>query len=811
MRAGFDSLARNNNRNHINIVIMKKMMNYLLIAATVCGLSLAATSCKDDDNNSENNGGTEQAEGTMNEAQRFWNVASHLCSPFDVTDDYKDKTFEPTIGEPQEGSTTIRVVPADNMDVVASLYNDMTDAGISASTASHNFEDDAVGTLTYTKSTDGKSLATIGVNIRQIPHLQQIVFKTKEQMGDNASTTGQPWYSFGDVISRPNADGKTEYWMCVHMTFTPQSKSDSYWVTLNPLPKANIETYVGSNGFTYKMPKGLHTSEESMQNLAEMLYAAMEPEEWEENAKKDNCPLAFGDVKRENVKYINRYFWERVRKGWNQTGADEKVFGTKWGNLAIKMQPQNGGLHLLHKGYSWWFTSSNNCSLYEYTYKSGEYDKKANAHDVSHREVKQEVIKSKMTVNCENDYTNEGWVNEPFFGDSQPRFIFRFATGKQLFGSSPNIYTTMAGKNGIKDVYVYTKSYNIPVGSHLDMQELESTRSEAFYHTGDVYKDENGHHWMVTYMAGHSYDNSPYSELVSLDALTLTSDKAYATNAPTKAEMLRGYAMLWFLAHSAYERTAMHKNIGDEESNSLGIVLQNLKKANLDPRSLLQKTKQEEGARNNTEHCSVAYREDGDTKQRLMRMIMTSDLGQNDLHFNFWEHYPAVPSATDKYCKDFSPVPIYLQDVANQSMVDTYGKDYYATRPITSYNEYVGPARNYRTKADSKASQAGNYLYQYTTWFDEQYPTGMWNEPILMASFDAVEDYGDLDHKTKTVKGHTLTPVQLVKIGEDDDINIVTVATLYRVWDTIKFVFENAFDIDGQAATVPTYKEVWEK
>ena len=195
---------------------------------------------------------------------------------------------------------------------------------------------------------------------------------------------------------------------------------------------------------------------------------------------------------------------------------------------------------------------------------------------------------------------------------------------------------------------------------------------------------------MVTYMSGHKYDNSPYTELVSLDALTFSSDKAYATNAPTKTEMLRGYAMLWFLAHAAYQGTYSHKIIADEEANTMGVVLQSLKKANLDPRSLLQKTLREDNARNDTEHCSVAYREDGDTKQRLMRMIMTSDLGKSDVHFNFWEHYPATPSATAKYCEDFSPVPIYLQDVANQSMVDTYGKDYYAKRPISSYNEYVG-------------------------------------------------------------------------------------------------------------------------
>ena len=96
--------------------------------------------------------------------------------------------------------------------------------------------------------------------------------------------------------------------------------------------------------------------------------------------------------------------------------------------------------------------------------------------------------------------------------------------------------------------------------------------------------------------------------------------------------------------------------------------LQNLKKCNLDPRMLLQRTIAEEGARANTEHCSIAYRERDDTKQRLMRMIMTSDLGKNDVYFNFWEHYPAVPSDKDKYCKEFSPVSIYLQDVANQSI-----------------------------------------------------------------------------------------------------------------------------------------------
>ena len=36
---------------------MRKIFNFALMAATVCCLSLAATSCKDDDKSDNNNGG----------------------------------------------------------------------------------------------------------------------------------------------------------------------------------------------------------------------------------------------------------------------------------------------------------------------------------------------------------------------------------------------------------------------------------------------------------------------------------------------------------------------------------------------------------------------------------------------------------------------------------------------------------------------------------------------------------------------------------------------------------------------------------
>ena len=155
---------------------MKKIMNFALMAATVCSLSLAVTSCKDDDKDKGNGDGEPTAEEIATDnATTFWGVAANLVSPFDVTVEYEDKTFEPTIGKPLNGNSTIRVVSTGNMSAAAKRFADLTGAEIDENTTTYTYQDDAVGTLTYTKTNDGTSLATVDANIKQIPHLQQIV------------------------------------------------------------------------------------------------------------------------------------------------------------------------------------------------------------------------------------------------------------------------------------------------------------------------------------------------------------------------------------------------------------------------------------------------------------------------------------------------------------------------------------------------------------------------------------------------------------------------------------------------------------
>ena len=465
---------------------MKKYFRFALIAATVCGLSFAVTSCKDDDN-SENNGGQATAEEQAAEdANTFWGVAANLVSPFDVTAEYKNKTFEPTIGEAQEGSSTVRVVVVPDAEAAAANFAAIVDADVKESTTTYTYQDDAVGKLTYTKSTDGKSLAKVDVSITQIPHLQQIVYKTQEQMGTNAVTDGVPYYSFGDVIKRTRADGVEEYWMCIQAPFTKQGETKAVWASLSKLPEENVWKYKASNGYTYQVPTKLGNNKEYLKNLGEMLLAMINPAGWEKNLTEGPKGMkAFNLVTQQNVKYINQHYWKRVADAWSElnNNTDVDIEGPDWSGVNKKIDlfkeifdedmhtvgnMLNGeGLKLLYHGYSWKTWRSNYLSLYVSSITEGD-GSEANGRHLTWKEIQKNVIKPKIEVDCLYQLRNgKKWICPDFFGDEYPRYIFRFATTKELAGT--DAFESMNNIKGIQDVYVYTKKYNITVGAKQKM------------------------------------------------------------------------------------------------------------------------------------------------------------------------------------------------------------------------------------------------------------------------------------------------------------------------------------------------------
>ena len=452
---------------------MKKTFRFALTALLVGGLSFAVTSCKDDDKDNDNgsgNGEPTAEELAVEHAETFWAVAANLVSPFDVTTEYENKTFEPTIGSPLDGNSTIRVVSTGDMSAAAKRFADLTGAPVDENTTTYTYEDDAVGTLVYTKTNDATSLAKVDVSIKQIPHLQQIVYMTPEQMGTNGTFRGNSYYSFGDIILRYNQDESPEYWVCVRPALGPAGKEDTHWMTVSKLPDDNIRLLEENRKVVAAVPTQLGKCEEHMQNLAEMLYAMFNPEQWQENIEQNSSygilgakglPI-FHDMKPERVQYFNKYFWTLLEKDWEKNELFQMIFGYSAEQMKGYVNSADG-LFLLGKGYT------GTAGLYQWQFKNGD-GSKSNLHDMKYSVVKKTGIAlENAKLYYGEQYKNNHWVNEAFFGDPNPRFVIRIATGKQLAGQDPGPRFSLAtNTNKIKDTFVFNKVHNVTISPNID-------------------------------------------------------------------------------------------------------------------------------------------------------------------------------------------------------------------------------------------------------------------------------------------------------------------------------------------------------
>ena len=314
---------------------MKKVVNWLMIATLVTNLGWSVTSCKDDDDDkmSEEEKQAEQAKAN-DEANLFWNVVSQLTNGDAITDDYKNQTFEPTIGQADEGNALVRIVGTNNMATAVKRFNDLTGAKISEGTTDYEWKNDAVGTLTWTKG-DSRDYATVDVDIKQMPKLQQIVYRDGDQMGTNGSFNGAAYYRFGDVVSR-QVGNTTEYWICVRPAFGPESKQTSHWVCINCLPEKNIK-HKSSGGIDWYVPTGLGNDKEHIRNLAEMLYAILYPGQWAANLQNDEKLTVFHDFHHDKLKYHAAAFWHKVQKNWKEKWCGKTLI-ISWKVLKIVLK-----------------------------------------------------------------------------------------------------------------------------------------------------------------------------------------------------------------------------------------------------------------------------------------------------------------------------------------------------------------------------------------------------------------------------------------------------------------------------------------
>ncbi len=473
----------------------KRAIHFWLMAVLTGGLCLGIAACSDDDKPTEE----QRVEQDLSDAADFWNVVGQLTDDVLPDEGWQKATYAPSIGETDGTNNTVRIVQCADAENAAESFADLVGLtygkDITADTPEYTYRNDLVGTLTY-RRTSGETLATVDVDIAQMPGLQQIVYR---QVVENASFSGTAYYRFGDVVAKQNADGQTDYWICVRPAFGPAGKGDSHWISLSKIPSANVKTVnktVSGQKLTHVMPKSLCTNQEHMQNLAEMLYAMLFPQQWAQNLETNNGYKTLKYFKDFDYKklyqYNNRNFFENVTANWT-----DQTFLQIFGLTAEQMRQEltTNGLNLI---YGTATMSSNNISLPMASFSGTNLKTKVLSKKTSTWD-KQSFNIYDLTKNGYAEFTNAA-------GGTERAWVVRYATGATLAkGSAENpVFDKQKKLPNCSDV----KVYNLDV-DHLDMSldNLKKTEPRVagagndeptYYHCGDIVRYQNRYYVCVS-------------------------------------------------------------------------------------------------------------------------------------------------------------------------------------------------------------------------------------------------------------------------------------------------------------------------
>ena len=830
-------------------------MKKLLYTAALAILAAMVLSCEKEPSTGEERS---SVNNELTPEQEFWAVVGQLVSMDDMTSDYKGKTFTPIIGTETEPG--IRVVGVNSLQAAVERYNSLVGASIDTNTVSHTYTSTEVGSLSWSKSADNRSWATVDVSIPSVPTLQRIVYRSGAQ-GDVNGSVGKgyrAYYRFGDVVKRVRAeDNATEYWVCVRPAFDPEDKGKSHWITVSPLPEKNIwpyydthQPYISSTDLEYGLPYNLRDDLEWPQDLAEMLYAICNPVQWFANITQYSSENMFGspkglpifnDFHSSKKGYHNQYFWKNVQKAWTDKQLFQTVFGRSIDgdpiNLAWfqrRVEPGNEGLNFLYNGYSWWVKTSNTAQLYQVNFKSetGKDGVKLNMHSKTPTKPSHQVVNKKNKLDTSTNFAfdvkkectlEKPYVQKPaFFGDNAPRWIIRYAEGQELAQDGKE--DPSFALRGVETVYRY---YDVYEQGTYDNDPPEETSEggtgyigKAHYKWGDVYKDETGAVWHVFNPAGVSpepegsrfNERSPYSELISFTSVGMDVFPGGSTvsNLPTLDQAIRVYMWLQLASNNTQPCINEQQCI---DHPIFGLYHLNVyEHANLDIRRLmLYVTSQNKKERSDNLLCSIAYSGHAGGKQALVRCIENTENEQNQPQYYFWTKYPANPSKTEENVKNFSDVTIALQDIADQTMVDKYAEDAYARLAYSSIyglGNNLNEERPIRSTTDSKATNVQNYWYNKLLWDDFQFRKDMWNEPVLFFRYTRVRDNGDNNYSKTTTDGHTLT---LVSAREWTTDTMPNAEENYTNWDGFSrmiWISNDDMYLNGQKYELLTWDKI---
>ena len=256
----------------------KNFFHCLLMAVLCCGLSMSFVACSDDDDDKDGRSAEEIAQDPFEKESEAGNALYRLLSQLSVCDslpdNWKTATFEPKAGMVLDQSQPrIRTITVTNAEEAITRYNSLTGKDLPVTTTSDTYAVDGVGKLTFTAG-EGGTIATIDVDVKQIPQLQKLRFVTAASIGENGHFSGEPYYRFGDVVK----DNDGCYWVCVRPAYSDDKKEDTHWFSFH-MANENMK-YLDKYNRIHSYPVKLGVEKTKMQYLAQLLAILANPQRY---------------------------------------------------------------------------------------------------------------------------------------------------------------------------------------------------------------------------------------------------------------------------------------------------------------------------------------------------------------------------------------------------------------------------------------------------------------------------------------------------------------------------------------------------
>ena len=256
---------------------MKKKSTILCLLALIFGAGMMLSSCKDNETASDVNPDEEVLEKGSEKGEALLSILSMTAELDSLPDDWYKNTYtvEPTIGTVKdEANPYVRYIAVSDSADAYTVYKSMVSEDLTGTVKDETWIKDGIGSLAFkVVKNQADLIATVDVNVQQMPHLKQICFVPASALPDNSGWfSGEPYYQFGDVVKDTGDD---TYWFCARPANKAAGKSTTHWVSFNILD-TNFKEYEKAGYAKLTLPDALGNkakSEEHILNFMKLLYA----------------------------------------------------------------------------------------------------------------------------------------------------------------------------------------------------------------------------------------------------------------------------------------------------------------------------------------------------------------------------------------------------------------------------------------------------------------------------------------------------------------------------------------------------------